>query len=166
MLWSQSGANRLGHKESAQIRDTEHRSRAREAIHTQSPNHILRPNLDNSRPKLLACQNCLKLMANPTINCHNCDSIVANSEATPSIISRSRTLTSKLGGLMSDRFDPTGIVSWSQIRTNCEHRVLLPAIKWTVSQPQQLEANSPNCPKIMVNPTIRQETSKESCNSS
>ena len=107
-------------------------------------------------------QNCLK----STNNCHNCDSIAANSVATPSIISRSRTLTSKLGGLISDRLDPTGIVSWSQIRTNCEHHVLLPAIKWTVSQPQQLEANSPNCPKIMVNPTIRQETSKESCNSS
>ena len=90
-------------------------------------------------------QNCLK----STNNCHNCDSIAANSVATPSIISRSRTLTSKLGGLISDRFD-----------------VLLPAIKWTVSQPQQLEANSPNCPRIMVNPTIRQETSKESCNSS
>ena len=155
MLWSQSGANRLGHKESAQIRDTEHRSRAREAIHTQSLNHILRPNLDNSRPT-----------AKIASNCHNCDSIAANSVATPSIISRSRTLTSKLGGLISDRFDPNGIVSWSQIRTNYGHHVLLPAIKWTVSQPQQLEANSPNCPKIMVNPTIRQETSKESCNSS
>ena len=94
------------------------------------------------------------------------NTIAANSVATPSIISRSRTLTSNLDGLLSDRLDSTGIVSWSQIRTNCEHNVLLPAIKWTVSQPQQLGANSPNCPKIRVNPTIRQESSKESCNSS
>ena len=37
-----------------------------------------------------------------------------------------------------------GIVSWSQIRTDREHHVLLPAIQRTVSQPQQFEANSPN----------------------
>ena len=165
MLWSQSGANRLGHKESAQIRDTEHRSRAREAIHTQSPNHILRPNLDNSRPPAKITSNRWSAQQS-TNNCHNCDSIAANSVATPSIISRSRTLTSNLDGLLSDRLDSTGVVSWSQIRTNCKHHVLLPAIKWTVSQPQQLGANSPNCPKIRVNPTIRQESSKESCNSS
>ena len=33
-----------------------------------------------------------------------------------------------------------------------------PAIQWTVSQSQQFQANSQNCSKIMVNPTIRQES--------